>query len=172
MVENKAMAGGPAGFLPNKWTGPRIQALSAIIGERNQRRAPTHPVFLDIAKAYDSVEFWAIDRTLGPEGFDERTIQIIASIWAQNKASVITMAGNTEAFAVQRGVPQGNPISPLLFLLFIDPGLPWIHFQGKGVQLCDLKVSSLDYADDRAIVTASKVTRQINRARLIEFTFF
>ena len=76
-------------------------------------------IYIDFAKAYDSVEFWGLQQVLEAYGFDRTTCKIIQDITEGFHMKIKTEHGMTENIQVERGCPQGSPISPTLFALFL-----------------------------------------------------
>ena len=105
--------------------------------------------FLDIKKAYDSVPHAKIVERLRHAGVREDLIRIVADMLT-HRTTVIY--GNT--VHIGRGVPQGDPLSPLLFILMMQPLSDALaqHPYG-GVKLPgDLSIKDLLYADDIALL--------------------
>ena len=60
-------------------------------------------------------------------------------------------------FKVTQGTPQGDPISPLLFLLCINPIIEHINQKGKGYKLNKwVKISILAYANDLVLIGSNR----------------
>ena len=64
-----------------------------------------------IRKAFDRLEFKALFRVLRQYGLDEPHLNLMAALYANQKA---TVEGSSK-FNIERGVKQGDIISPLLF---------------------------------------------------------
>ena len=56
-----------------------------------------------------------------------------------------------------RGTVQGDPLSPLLFIIAIDPLLRWLEKGNRGykMQTCNEVIHSLAYADDLAVLASN-----------------
>ena len=80
-----------------------------------------HLSYIDLAKAYNSVEHWGITDTLDKMSFSIDFVATINSMCVGNITSIITNYGNTDNIQYLRGLPQGSPISPILFDLFLEP---------------------------------------------------
>jgi len=77
--------------------------------------------YLDFFKAYDSVEIDMLIRTLKYYKVPEKIIDLVENLYQNNKAIFKTNFGATEETPIGRGVKQGDVLSPLLFIIFINP---------------------------------------------------
>ena len=63
----------------------------------------------------------------------------------------------TEWFKVTQETPQGDLISPLLFLMCINPIIEHINQKGKGYKLNKwMKISILAYADNIVLIGSNR----------------
>jgi hypothetical protein len=69
----------------------------------------------------------------------------------------ITPHGHTSPVDIRRGTLQGDPLSPLLFDLMVEPLIRWLRASDKGYDIasCGLKLASKWYADDGTLITNS-----------------
>lgn len=67
--------------------------------------------------AVDKVEHQTILEVLKHKGFTYKWINWVKSILSSGSSSVLLNFVPTKPFTYKKGVKQGNPLSPLLFLL-------------------------------------------------------
>ena len=85
--------------------------------EQNQ---PLYMAFIDLTKAFDSVNRQALWLVLARIGCPEKYIRVLRLLHDNMSATVLTGFGDeTEPFRVDTGVKQGCVIAPSLFSIFI-----------------------------------------------------
>ena len=80
----------------------------------------TCAIFLDLAKAFDSVDHKILLRKLEKYGIRGNALELMKS-YLQNRNHYVTIGSiNSSKLILKYGVPQGSVLGPLLFLLFIN----------------------------------------------------
>ena len=73
----------------------------------------------------------------------------------------LTKSFQSEIFSFKRGVFQGDPLSPIIFLLVFNPILQYLTENSKfGYKLQDQNFITLPFADDFCLITTDKRTHQ------------
>ena len=108
-------------------------------------------VLIDFAKAYDRVSHEYLVRVMEKMNMPRDFIARIRNIYEESFFTVLTDEGLTDKVEYGRGVKQGDPLSPILFDLALEPLLNCLraNIAGKVIGGVNKKVSG--YADDVGI---------------------
>ncbi|GKB85330.1 RNA-directed DNA polymerase, eukaryota [Tanacetum coccineum] len=113
---------------------------------------------VDFEKAYDSVRWDFLDDVLKKFGFGNKWCDWIQKCLRSSRGSIIINGSPTEEFQFFKGLKQGDPLSPFLFILIMES--LHLSFQSvvdvglfKGIHLSPLvNLSHMFYADDAVFV--------------------
>jgi len=115
-------------------------------------------VKLDFAKAFDTIEHYVILEMLEKLNFPPKWISWVATILSSGTTSVLLNGVLGKSFACKRGVRQGDPLSPLLFVLAAEV-LQYIinGLKDKGILKLHIPQPTSDflivqYADDMLLI--------------------
>jgi hypothetical protein len=134
-------------------------ALDIITVLRNQDdQSKQHwLLFLDQQKAFDRISHQFMNLILEKMNFDSKFINIINTLFSTQQAYISDHGRISEPFKVNRGVRQGDPLSPLLYILSINPLIQAIHNKIRGINLQGQLFKVAAYADDLTIGIGSHV---------------
>ena len=108
------------GFRKGRSTVDQIWATRQIIERATEYQGTVHLGFVDLTKAYDSVDRSALITILKQYQVPQQLIDIIKELYTGTWCCVRTAEGKSEDFEVKTGVRQGCVLSPLLFNCFMD----------------------------------------------------
>jgi exonuclease III len=108
------------GFRKREEAIAQFLALSEIVRRRHLKNQPTFGIFVDFKKAYDRVHHGALFRVLEHMGIRGRMLDFIKRLYRDNKVRVRVGGHLSDPFDMLRGNRQGCPLSPLLFIIFIN----------------------------------------------------
>ena len=92
------------------------EALQANINKRLSQ----YMIFVDVEQAYDSVEPQKLEEVLKLKLFNQGEINVIMNLMTHISAITSTQWGDSELFPLERGLPQGDSLSPIIFVIFLD----------------------------------------------------
>jgi len=107
-------------------------------------RLKVSSLFLDIKAGFDNVDNKTLARILREGGIPPYMVSWVSSFLGERSCTLIFQGAPGTPAPVNVGAPQGSPISPLLFLLYVEP----LHFRiPRGLMI--------SYVDDCALIVAS-----------------
>ena len=110
---------------------------------------------LDLKGAFDTVHHGALIAELEKAGFPPSLLKWLLS-FLSGRIADLTFDGASKTFDVPCGVPQGSPLSPILFILFLRPLYDKLR-RSPNVQV-------VGYADDTNIIAYARTHTACIRA--------
>ena len=105
------------GFLKGRFIGENIRLLNSVISYTEREKIPGLFLFVDFEKAFDTLEWPFVIKTLSHFGFGKSFISWITLFYTDISSSVQNNGWASDLFTLGRGVRQGCPLSPYLFIL-------------------------------------------------------
>ncbi|XP_035838954.1 secreted RxLR effector protein 78-like [Helianthus annuus] len=114
---------------------------------------------IDFEKAYDNVNWNFLLSMMHQMGFKSRWGKWIEGILKASRSAVLVNGSPTFEFNCEKGLRQGDPISPFLFLIVME-ALSWLLKKAqeigvlKGINFSESEadITHLFYADDALIM--------------------
>lgn len=142
------------GFRADVGTSEATFMLRHVLDKAKAEKKPMCAAFVDFKQAYDSVDRELLWRCLTRMGVHGSCMTIIQNMYANGNLHIKTEEGIGSAFSAEMGVKQGDPLSPLLFGLYMDrvcdfirSSLPESHIRVGGVS-----IDCILYADDLVLL--------------------
>ena len=133
------------GFRNKHSTSHALISLTESIKKYLDNKEIVSGVFIDLAKAFDTVNHAILCNKLNYYGFRGKSNELLKSFLANRKQYVSINGFNSESLNINCGVPQGSTLGPLLFIIYIND----LHFA--------LKFStSSHFADDTCLIYSTK----------------
>lgn len=140
-------------FLPGRQIGDNIrlaQLLPALLSARQQQGAM---VFLDIAKAYDTVDRGFLLAAMEAHGADEGMMAWVRLLLSDTWAVAVANGAVSQRRRWEAGVRQGCPLSPALYLFVAEALACWLREQPRlGVDCEGRRLVTLQHADDTKLL--------------------
>ncbi|XP_035834166.1 secreted RxLR effector protein 78-like [Helianthus annuus] len=129
---------------------------------------------VNFEKAFDSISWEFMKSVLAQMGFPALWRKWVMGLLKTARTSILVNGSPTAEFEIQRGVRQGDPLSPLLFILAMEA----LHIATESAVNCDIfkgittpgsgpTISHLLYADDALFVGEWSEDNFHNLARLL-----
>jgi hypothetical protein len=156
LEDNDILVDEQNGFQRNRSCLGHIFTLNSVTQNFNS----TFVTFIDLQKAFDTVDRELLQYCLLKNGIDGNFYNYIKSLYSDTESCVQLNDVYTDWFQCNTGVRQGDDLSPTLFALFINDVAVQLKMLNKGAQIDDYNLSLLLYADDIVLVSTSAIDMQ------------
>ena len=150
------------GFRSKRSTTAAAAMLHEVIHTRLNNRKRTYVAYVDFKQAFDRVSRPLLFQKLALLGIPTQFCRMLDFIFRHTIFFIKSGNFHTDSFSSNVGVPQGDPISPILFNLFISDLPSSLHH--NGILFHGINVTYIQYADDLCIIgdTAEDLQRALN----------
>eukprot|EP00924_Labyrinthula_sp_SR-Ha-C_P013047 snap_masked-scaffold_12-processed-gene-7.35-mRNA-1 protein AED:1.00 eAED:1.00 QI:0/-1/0/0/-1/1/1/0/1167 len=143
-----------AGFRNNRSTIQKIEALDTIIKETLKQKIYLRILFIDFAKAFDSISHKFMKLALEEHHVPKKLIKLITILYDKTKVFVSDSGEKSSLVNIKKGVLQGDSLSPRIFILCLDSIMKRIKNNTlQGTSLHNQTFRYFAFADDLVILT-------------------
>ena len=108
------------GFIKGRFIGQNVWLLNDIMEYTEAKNLPGILLFIDFRKAFDTIEWNFLHKCIELYNFGPNIRKWISILYNNVESGVMNAGFMTNYFKVSRGVRQGCPLSPLLFVLAVE----------------------------------------------------
>ena len=144
--------------------------LSSIIHKFIGEKKKIYCAFIDFQKTFDSINRNILWFKLNKLGINGKILRNIQDMYSKIKAKVRKDNVCSDSFDNNVGLSQGGKMSPILFSLFLeDLELSLQGFERDGIEIFDMIITLLLFADDIVIVAKSPSELQTKWNKLKDY---
>ena len=172
------LSGAQEGFRKEKNTIRQLQNMMNIMSDAKISNQDLYIMYVDFSSAFNTIDHDKLLWIMHDLGFTPDAIHVIADLYKDAVTKIRLSFAETNPITIERGTIQGDTLSPLVFLIFIEPLLRWLQSGGRGykpkcladTQHADYTNSSNAYADDLAVTTCTVADLSTQAKKIEAFT--
>ncbi|GAU33402.1 hypothetical protein TSUD_20950 [Trifolium subterraneum] len=145
-------------FLPRRQILDGVVVLNEVIDLAKRRKDSCLFFKVDFERTYDTISWNYLEKMMIKMGFAERWMKWIRACIFNSSMSVLTNGSPMEDFTVGKGLRQGDPLSPFLFLIAAEGLTGMVNKAVEIGKYVDYKVNDsirfqiLQFADDTILM--------------------
>ena len=152
---NKLLGEEHMGFRRNKGCEETAATLWELLSIRKRQGSSTFVGFLDLSNAFPTTWREGLFTRLFAMLGDCRPVRLAQALYQIDRARVRMGLHSSEPWRNRLGVKTGDPLSPILFLVFMHELSSRLKEAGHGINLAGLPIPVFLYADDIALLADS-----------------
>ena len=154
------VSGDQTGCIKGRYIGENIRTVIDLLQYTSMKDIPGYMLLLDFEKAFDSVSWQFLHKTLELCNFGEFFRTWIKVIYSDPKICVTNNGYASSFFSINRGIWQGCPISALLFLLVVESFAEKIRNNSniKGIKVKNEEIIISQFADDTTLFLCDEIS--------------
>ena len=161
------------GYVKDRFIGEAARSIIDVMEYTKQQNIPGILLFIDFEKAFDSIDWTFMLKCLDAFGFGPTIIRWVETFYNGITSCVLNNGISTPYFELQRGVRQGDPLSPYLFIIAAEILAVTIRSREdiRGVMIGQEEFKLVQYADDLTLLVPNIECVKLILQLLDRFTF-
>ena len=142
------------GFLKNRSISENILLIEGMLSHTEREKIAGLLLFVDFEKAFNTIEWAFIVKTLKHYNFRPSLVKWFKTFYNDPQSNVMNNGWASEFFSLSRGVRQGCPMLPYLFILSAEILASAIRNkeQIKGITVDGIESKLSQYANDTTLI--------------------
>jgi hypothetical protein len=175
-VASKIIQQTQTGFMNGRFIGDNGLLIHLITQQARYHQYSGIGLLLDQEKAYDRVNPVYLCQVLGHFGFHKNFIHCLSNLFFGNQVQINVNGFFSPTVNQQRGLRQGDPLSPILFNLALEPLLSAINQDSRinGYQFEyeaeKYNIKAIAYADDICTLLSTQEEYQVLKYHLNQYS--
>ena len=142
------------GFIKGRSIAENIRLIDSVINYTASKNIAGLLLCLDFEKAFDTLEWPFIEKTLLSFGFGPSIVKWFQTFYNSTESCIMNNGWTSDFLPLHRGVRQGCPLSPYLFILSAEILAKSIRKNTdiKGLRVKNTEIKISQYADDTTLI--------------------
>ena len=152
------------GYVKDRFIGKTIRSIYDVMDFTVKENIPSLMLFIDFQKAFDSVEWEFLFKCLEELNFGSDFLHWVKVFYKNIQSCILNNGRTSNFFTLERGVWQGDPLSPYLFVIAVETLAIAIRQNSdmKGIFSRDEQETKLlQYADDTTAILADTTSAKV-----------
>jgi hypothetical protein len=156
-----------AGFRKDRSTVHQILILRLFAEKAKRQGKKIYNCFIDFQKAFDTIKHKIIWAVLQSYGVETKMIRLLHKIYEKAQSAIRIGKDRGDWFQTDVGTRQGDPLSPLLFITYLERVMDQVKQNTCGINISGIIVNNLRFADDIDLIDedCSSLQNQIELVR-------
>jgi hypothetical protein len=159
---DKLISPSQSAFVPGRWIAENQVLVKELMHSFNTRKVKEGFIALkiDLKKAYDRINWGFLQVVLQHFGFSGTFVNWVLQCVTTSSSALLINGGKTESFNPSRGLRQGDPLSPYLFIMcqevlsrIIDRQFALRKLSGAKMNVAGPPITHVMFADDLMLFT-------------------
>ncbi|RUA07179.1 MAG: hypothetical protein DSY43_00385 [Gammaproteobacteria bacterium] len=130
-----------------------VRTIDDVLDYTKTKHIDALLVTIDFEKAFDSVNWDFLNKTLREFNFGPSLISWVETFYNNISSCVMNNGVASPFFKISRGVRQGDPLSPYLFIMVLETLLSHIRYNNhiEGLLIRQEEIKMVTFADDLTV---------------------
>jgi len=171
-LTNNIIHKGQEGAIRGRNTHRQITTLVNAFEDAHHSKKDIFALYIDFSSAFSLIDQDKLLGIMWDIGVPEDSIRVIRNIYSSGRTTVKLPAGSIDPIPITRGTIQGDPLSPLLFIFYIEPLLRWLSKGQRGYTFGCLKgqQTEIDTGSGQPTLYPSEIVNRLSALGFLDDT--